>query len=47
MPDREITITLTTEGTGTRVEVIASISAVTWDKDLAKKVLERVIENAT
>ncbi len=47
MPDREITITLTTEGTGTRVEVIASKSAVTWDKDLAKKVLERVIENAT
>lgn len=43
MPDRDVTVTLKTEGTGTRVEVVASKSAVTWDKDLAKNILEKIV----
>jgi len=45
--DRDVTVTLKTEGTSTRVEVVASKSAVTWDKDLAKKVLERIVKLAS
>jgi hypothetical protein len=45
MPEREITVNLKSEGTGTRVEVVASKSAVTWDKDLAKKILERIVDH--
>lgn len=44
--DRDISVTLKTEGTSTRVEVVASKSAVTWDKDLAKKILEKIVENS-
>ncbi|MEO8200867.1 MAG: DUF3568 family protein [Gemmatimonadota bacterium] len=46
MTDRDVTVTLKTEGTGTRVEVVASKSAVTWDKDLAKKILEKIVDHA-
>lgn len=44
--DRDVTVTLKSEGTSTRVEVIASKSAVTWDKDLAKKILEKIVEKS-
>lgn len=42
-PDREITVTISTEGDGSKVEVVARKSAVTWDKDYAKAILQRVI----
>ena len=44
--DRDVTVTLKTEGSSTRVEVVASKSAVTWDKDLAKQILERIVEKS-
>lgn len=44
--DRDVTVTLKTEGSSTRVEVVASKSAVTWDKDLAKSVLEKIVEKS-
>jgi hypothetical protein len=42
--DRDVTVTLKTEGSSTRVEVVASKSAVTWDKDLAKSILEKIVQ---
>ena len=42
--DREIAVDLKTEGSGTHVEVVAKKTAVTWDKDLAKKILNRIVE---
>jgi hypothetical protein len=44
--DRDVTVTLKTEGSSTRVEVVASKSAVTWDKDLAKSILEKIVEKS-
>lgn len=44
--DRQVTVTLKSAGEGTRVEVVASTSAVTWDKELARKVLERIVKIA-
>jgi hypothetical protein len=37
---------LKTEGSSTRVEVVASKSAVTWDKDMAKNILQRIVEKS-
>ncbi len=45
-PDREVTVTIATEGTGSKVEVVAQKSAVTWDKDFAKAILQRVVSLA-
>ena len=42
--DREIEVDLRSEGTGTHVAVVAKKTAVTWDKDLAKKILNRIVE---
>jgi hypothetical protein len=42
-PDREITITISADGDRSKVEVVARKSAVTWDKDYAKAILQRVI----
>lgn len=41
--DREITIWMETQGTSTKVDVVAQKSRVTWDKDLAKQILERIV----
>jgi hypothetical protein len=46
-PDREITVTITREGEGSKIEVVAKKSAVTWDKDYAKAILQRVITLAS
>jgi hypothetical protein len=35
-----------TEGGNTRVEVTAKTSPVTWDKDFAREILERIVELA-
>jgi hypothetical protein len=44
--DREVEVELKTQGSGTHVEVVAKKTAVTWDKDLAKKILSRIVELA-
>jgi hypothetical protein len=43
--DRDVNITIEQEGSTTKVEVTAKTSAVTWDKDFAKSVLEEILEN--
>lgn len=44
LDDREISVNIETAGTGSKVVVVAKKSAVTWDKDLAKNILERIVE---
>lgn len=41
--DREVTVTLLTEGSGTKIQVVARKSAVTWDKDFARTILARIV----
>jgi hypothetical protein len=41
--DRDVTASLKTQGNGTHVEVIVKKTAVTWDKEFARKVLEKVV----
>lgn len=42
--DRDITVTLKSEGQGsTRVQVVAKKSAVTWDKDFARAILDKIV----
>lgn len=43
LPDRDITVTVRTEGDGAHVSVVARRSAVTWDKDYARSVLEKIV----
>ncbi|MHB1327459.1 MAG: hypothetical protein ACYC2K_04585 [Gemmatimonadales bacterium] len=40
--DREVTVSIRTEGEGSRVVVVAAKTAVTWDKDFARAILERI-----
>ena len=42
--DKNVKVTLKTEGEGTRVEVVASEDMVVWDKDLAREVLEKIVK---
>jgi hypothetical protein len=43
-PDREVKVTIAAaEGGTSKVDVVARKSAVTWDKDFAKAILERVV----
>ena len=45
--DREVTVTLKPEGNnGTRVQVVAKRTAVTWDKDFARSVLDKIVANS-
>ncbi len=42
--DRDIDVTLKPEGkSSTRVQVVAKKSAVTWDKDFARAVLDKIV----
>jgi len=41
--DRDIDVTITSEGKTTRVHVVAKKSAVTWDKDFARTVLDKIV----
>lgn len=44
----DVTVTLEPEETGsTRVEVTARTSVVTWDKDYARTVIEKIVELAS
>ena len=44
--DRDISVTIETAGTGSKVVVVARKSAVTWDKDLAREILEKIVAGA-
>ena len=44
--DRDVEVELRTEGTGTHVAVVVKKTAVTWDKDFAKKILNKIVEQA-
>jgi uncharacterized protein DUF3568 len=44
--DREVEVDLRTEGSGTHVGVVVKKSAVTWDKDFAKRILNKIVEQA-
>lgn len=45
--DPEVTVTIRQEGEDTsRVEVKARTSVVTWDKDYAREVIEKIVEYA-
>jgi len=46
LDDRDISVAIQTAGTGSKVVVAARKSPVTWDKDLAKKILEKIVEGA-
>jgi hypothetical protein len=41
--DRDVTVTIQTEGPGSRVQVVVRKSAVTWDKDFARTILQRIV----
>ena len=43
-PDRDVTVSIQTEGSGSRINVVAKKSAVTWDKDFARTILERIVK---
>lgn len=43
LDDREISVNIETAGTGSKVVVVARKTAVTWDKDLARSILERIV----
>jgi hypothetical protein len=45
--DREVNITIEQDGATTKVEVTAKTSAVTWDKDFAKSLLEEIVEKTS
>ncbi len=42
-PDRDITVTVTTQGRGRVVNVVARHDAVIWDKKLARSVLQKIV----
>ena len=44
--DREVVVDLKTEGSGTHVNVVVKKTAVTWDKDFAKRILNKIVEQA-
>ena len=44
--EREVTVTLRSEGSSTRIEVVVRRSAVTWDKDFARRIMEEIVSRA-
>lgn len=42
--DRDVTVTVRTRGEGSHVEVVVRRSAITWDKDFARRLLERIVK---
>lgn len=41
--DHKVTASLKSQGSGTHVEVVVEKTPVTWDKDFARKVMEKVV----
>ena len=46
LDDRDISVAIQNAGTGAKVVVAARKTPVTWDKDLAKKILEKIVEGS-
>jgi len=44
--DRDVSVSIETAGTGSKVVVIVKRSAVTWDKDMARQIMEKIIAEA-
>jgi hypothetical protein len=45
--ERDVTVTLRAEGkNSTRVQVVAKTSALTWDKDFARTILDRIVADS-
>jgi uncharacterized protein DUF3568 len=44
--DRDVAVDLRSEGSGTHVAVVVKKSMVTWDKDFAKRILNKIVEQA-
>ncbi len=44
--DADVKVTLERQGGGTHVEVSARKSLVTWDKDFARQIIEKIVEFA-
>ena len=45
--DREVSVTLKAEGANaTRVQVVAKRTAVTWDKEFARSLLDKIVANS-
>jgi hypothetical protein len=42
--ERDMSVSIERDGESTKVQVVAKKSAVTWDKDYAKMVLEKIVE---
>jgi hypothetical protein len=45
--DRDVDVNLKTEGPGTKVDVVVKKSAVTWDKDFAREILNKIVAEAS
>lgn len=45
--DTDVKVTLERQGDNTRVEVTARTSLVTWDKDFAREIIEKIVEFAS
>ncbi len=45
--DTDVKVTLERRGDNTRVEVTARTSLVTWDKDFAREIIEKIVEFAS
>lgn len=41
--DRDVRVTIRSQGEGAHVEVVVRRSAVTWDKEFARRILERIV----
>jgi hypothetical protein len=41
--DRDVGVTIISEQQSTRVQVVAKKSAVTWDKDFARRILDKIV----
>lgn len=41
--NRDVSVVMKTEGSGTHVDVVAKKTAVTWDKDFARAIIDRIV----
>lgn len=41
--DRDVSVSLKQDGKSTRVQVVVKKSAVTWDKDFARAILDKIV----
>ena len=41
--DRDVSVTITSQEKTSRVQVVAKKSAVTWDKDFARTILDKIV----